>query len=387
MSIAITEDHRALGQTASDFLAKHDARGAARSLLESSEEALPTFWGDLAALGWLGLHLPEELGGSGFGLPELVVVVEELGRAVAPGPFVPTVIASAVMNAAGSDALRRRLLPGMAEGSIRAGVALAADVVVSGDAGAATGTGTAPAVLGGGLAHVLVLPAGDDAIVVDTTAAGVTVAVPANLDPTRRAARVTLDGAAVEVIPGGRRALVDLGRLLFAAEATGVATECTEQAAAYAKVREQFGRPIAMFQAVKHHCANMLVASELATATVWDAARAAAEGGTQLSYTAAVAAVLALAAADECAQLNIQVHGGIGFTWEHDCHLYLRRATALEAVVDAEEAARDITDLARDGVTRARTIDLPPEAEPLRAEVQAFAAGSRARTRRRSATP
>ncbi|HXY27101.1 MAG TPA: acyl-CoA dehydrogenase family protein, partial [Acidimicrobiales bacterium] len=181
------------------------------------------------------------------------------------------------------------------------------------------------------------------------------------------------EGAPVDVIRGGRRLLVDLGRLVSAAEATGVATECTGQAAAYAKVRLQFGRPIAMFQAVKHHCANMAVAAELATAAVWDAARAAAEGGDQLTLTAAEAAVLALAAADECANLNIQVHGGIGFTWEHDAHLYLRRATALETLVDAEAAARDAIDRVRRGVTRARTIDLPPEAEPLRDEVRAFA--------------
>ena len=369
MPIAITEDHRALGQTASDFLAKHDSRGAARVLLEAQAETVPPFWGDLASLGWLGLHLPEARGGSGFGLPELVVVVEELGRALTPGPFVPTVIASAVVNAVGSDDLASRLLPGLADGSVLGGVGLTSDMTVR-DGRAA---GTAPAVLGGGLANLLVLPAGDDTIVVDTAVAGVTVDVPANLDPTRRTARVTLDGAPVEVVPGGRQVLVDLARLLVAAEATGVATECTEQAAAYAKVRVQFGRPIAMFQAVKHHCANMLVASELATAAVWDAARAAEEGGDQLSYAAAVAAALALAAGDECAQLNIQVHGGIGFTWEHDAHLYLRRATALEALVDAEAAARDVTDLARAGVRRVRTIDLPPEAEPMRDEVRAFA--------------
>ncbi len=369
MSIAITEDHRALGQTASDFLAKHDSRGAARSLLEADTESLPAFWDDLAALGWLGLHLPEARGGSGFGLPELVVVVEELGRAVTPGPFVPTVIASAVIDAIGSDELATRLLPGLAAGSSCGGIALDSDITMR-DGRAA---GKAPAVLGGGLAHVLVLPSGDDAIVVDTSAGGVTVAVPANLDPTRRSARVTLDDAPAEVIPGGRQVLVDLARLVCAAEAAGVATECTQQAAAYAKVRVQFGRPIATFQAVKHHCANMLVASELATATVWDAARAAEEGGKQLSLAAAMAATLAPAAADECAQLNIQVHGGIGFTWEHDAHLYLRRATALEAIIDAEAAARDVTDLFRQGVRRTRTIDLPPEAEPMRDEVRAFA--------------
>ncbi len=184
MPIAITEDHRALAQTASDFLAKHDARGAARALLEAETEPLPTFWGDLASLGWLGLHLPEDKGGSGFGLPELVVVVEELGRNVAPGPFVPTVIASAVINQAGSDELKARLLPGLADGTVCGGIALTSEITVSGGKAA----GTAPAVLGGGLAHVLVLPAGDDAIVVDTSADGVTVEVPGNLDPTRRTA-------------------------------------------------------------------------------------------------------------------------------------------------------------------------------------------------------
>jgi hypothetical protein len=369
MSIAITEDHRALGQTASDFLAKRDARGAARALLLEETEELPAFWDDLVSLGWLGLHLPEERGGSGFGLPELVVVVEELGRAVSPGPFVPTVIASAVINTAASDELASRFLPDLADGSSFGGIALTSDITVSG--GKATGTATA--VLGGGLAHVLVLPAGDDAIIVETSGGGVNVEVPGNLDPTRRTARVKLDDAAAHVISGGRQVLVDLARVIIAAEAVGIATECTEQAAAYAKVRVQFGRPIATFQAVKHHCANMLVASELATVTVWDAARAADEGGAQLSLAAAMAAALALSAADECAQLNIQVHGGIGFTWEHDAHLYLRRATALEAVVDAEEAARDITDLVRAGTRRVRTIDLPPEAEPMRDEVRAFA--------------
>ncbi len=369
MPIAITEDHRALRQTASDFLAKHDARGAARAMLEAEAETLPAFWDEVAELGWLGLHLPEDVGGSGFGLPELVVVVEELGRAVTPGPFVPTMIASAVIDAAGSDELRARVLPGLADGWVRAGVALSSDIAVTGG----TAAGTAPAVVGGGLAQLLVLPAGEDVVVVDATADGVRVEVPVNLDPTRRSARVTLDGAVVDVLVGGARALTDLARVLLGAEATGVASECTEQAAAYAKVRVQFGRPIATFEAVKHHCANMLVATELATAAVWDAARAAGEGGDQFSLAAAEAVALALVAADECANLNIQVHGGIGFTWEHDAHLYLRRATALEAIAGGEAAARDVTDHVRRGTRRIRTIDLPPEAEPMRDEVRAFA--------------
>ncbi|MGH7733019.1 MAG: acyl-CoA dehydrogenase family protein, partial [Gemmatimonadales bacterium] len=194
--------------------------------------------------------------------------------------------------------------------------------------------------------------------------------VPANLDQSRRAARVRLDAAPATVLPGARGLLTDVTRAVLAAEAAGLAAETTEQAAEYAKVRQQFGRPIATFQAVKHHCANMLVAAELATAAAWDAGRAGIGGGDQLSYTAAIAAALAVPAAVSNANLNIQVHGGIGFTWEHDAHLYLRRAAAIAAVVDTEQAAIEVADLVRRGVSRAAAIDLPAEAEPIRAAIR-----------------
>src|SRR5215469_13597012 len=349
MPIAITDDHRDLAKTASDFLSKNGARGAARALLEAQTEPLPGFWAGMGNIGWLGLHIPEKYGGSGFGLPELVIVIEELGRAVAPGPFVPTVIASAVISALGAPDLAERLLPGLAVGSLVGAVGLGGDLEVRDGAV----YGSAGVVISGQLADVLVAPAGDDVVVVETAAGGVR--------------------ATATVLPGGRQVLTDLARTLLAAEAVGVARECTEQAAGYAKVREQFGRPIATFQAVKHHCANMLVAAEQATAAVWDAARAAEAGGDQFSYTAAIAAALAVPAASLDAELNIQVHGGIGFTWEHDAHLYLRRATAIAAVVDAEAAARDVTDLVRRGVRRAAAIDLPPEAEQIRAQVRQVA--------------
>ena len=130
MPIAITDDHRALAKTAADFLSKNGARGAARALLEAQTEPLPGFWAEMGNIGWLGLHIPEKYGGSGFGLPELVVVVEELGRAVAPGPFVPTVIASAVISALGAPDLAERLLPGLADGSLVGAAGLGGDVEV-----------------------------------------------------------------------------------------------------------------------------------------------------------------------------------------------------------------------------------------------------------------
>jgi alkylation response protein AidB-like acyl-CoA dehydrogenase len=369
MSIAITDDHRALAETVSEFLAKRDARGAARALLEAPTEPMPDLWGELAGLGWLGLHLPEAYGGSGYGLEELVVVVEQLGRAMTPGPFVPTVIASAVLaSACNDDQTKARFLPGLARGSVTGAVALGGSVGIADG----TASGSAGAVLGGGLAQVLLVGAGDDVAVIEA-GDGVTLETPSNLDPTRRTARVMLDGAPARVLPGARRVLMDLARTILSAEAVGIARECTEQAAAYAKDRVQFGRPIGTYQAVKHHCANMLVATELATSAVWDAARTAATGGDQLSYAAAAAAALAAPAADLCANLDTQVHGGIAITWEHDAHLYLRRASTLLALLEPEAAAAELTDLTRAGVTRARSIELPPEAEPIRDEARRFA--------------
>ena len=365
MSIAITEEHRALAQSVADFLTNRQSRAAARSLLDAEVDALPAFWAELANLGLLGLHVPEDLGGSGFGLPETLVVAEQMGRYLAPGPFVPTVITSAVLAAAGPDELQKRLLPGLADGSVIGAAALGGEVTYADGAA----TGRAGVVISGHLADVLLVPAGDDVLVVEKSAGGVQARVPANLDQSRRAARVTLDAATATVLPGARRLLTDVARAVLAAEAVGVAAETTEQAAEYAKVRQQFGRPIATFQAVKHHCANMLVAAELATAATWDAGRAGIGGGDQFSYTAAIAAVLAVPAAVGNANLNIQVHGGIGFTWEHDAHLYLRRAAAVAAVLDTEQAAIEVTGLVRRGVRRAAAIELPPEAEPVRAAI------------------
>ncbi len=368
MSIAITEEHRALAQTVAGLLTKHQSRAAARSLLEAEAgaEARPAFWAELSGLGLLGLHIPEEQGGSGFGLAETLVVAEQMGRHLAPGPFAPTVMASAVLAAAGPDDLRKRLLPALADGSVIGAVALGGAVAHADGAA----TGEAGVVISGHLADVLLVLAGDDVLVIEKAAGGVRAEVPANLDQSRRAARVSLDAAPATVLPGARGLLTGVARAVLAAEAAGVASETTEQAADYAKIRQQFGRPIATFQAVKHHCANMLVAAELATAAGWDAGRAGIGGGDQLRYTAAIAAVLAVPAAVSNASLNIQVHGGIGFTWEHDAHLYLRRAAAIAAVVDTEQAAIEVTDLVRRGVRRAAAIDLPAAAEPIRAAIR-----------------
>ncbi|WP_099024749.1 acyl-CoA dehydrogenase [Mycolicibacterium palauense] len=372
MGIALTDDHRELAEVARGFLTAQKARAAARDLLDATEQTRPPFWADLAALGWLGLHVGEEHGGSGFGLPELVVVIEELGRAVAPGPFVPTVTASAAIAAAGTEEQKARLLPGLLDGTVTAAVGFGGDVaVVDGVA-----RGTAGVVLGAALADLLLLSAGEDVVIVERDRAGVEVQVPDNLDPTRRSGRVNLDGVAVtdaDVLAGARDAALARGRVLFAAEAVGGAGDCVDTAVEYAKVREQFGRTIATFQAVKHHCANMAVASESAVALVWDAARAEADAEDQFRLMAAAAAAQALPAYVRNAELNIQVHGGIGFTWEHDAHLHLRRSMAVRAVLGGDAPAADVFAATAAGVVRANSLDLPPEAEEMRGAVRADA--------------
>jgi alkylation response protein AidB-like acyl-CoA dehydrogenase len=229
MGIAVTDDHRELAEVARGFLTAQKARAAARALLDAADEARPPFWSELAALGWLGLHIGEEFGGSGFGLPELVVVVEELGRAVAPGPFVPTAIASAVIAAAGTSEQQSRLLPGLIDGSVTAGIGLGSDVVLDGG----VASGDAGVVLGAGLADVLLVAAGEDVLVLERDRAGISIDVPGNLDPTRRSGRVTLTGVGVsadDVLAGARESALARARLLLAAEAVGGAADCTDSA-------------------------------------------------------------------------------------------------------------------------------------------------------------
>ena len=371
MSIALTDDHRELGAVARSFLTAQKARLAARALLDSDDEARPPFWNELAELGWLGLHVDEEYGGSGFGLPELVVVIDELGRAVAPGPFVPTVVVSSVIAAVGTDEQKTRLLPGLVDGTHTAAVGFGGNLTVSGG----RLSGDAGVVIGAGLADVLLLASGEDMILVDRTAGGVAVEVPENLDRSRRAGRVTLTDVEVghNLLPGARNAALARTRTLYAAEAVGGASDCVDSAVEYAKVREQFGRTIATFQAVKHHCANMLVAAESAIACVWDAARAAGEDEEQFRLISAAAATLALPAYVRNAELNIQVHGGIGFTWEHDAHLHLRRALTVQAVLGGDESATDVFDLTAKGIARANSLDLPAGSDELRTEIRAEA--------------
>uniref|UniRef100_UPI003F9476BF acyl-CoA dehydrogenase n=1 Tax=Mycobacterium sp. TaxID=1785 RepID=UPI003F9476BF len=377
MGIALTDDHRELAEVARGFLTSQKARSAARSLLDAPEEARPPFWQGIVELGWLGLHIDEEHGGSGYGLPELVVVIDELGRAVAPGPFVPTVIASAVIAKDGTAEQKSRLLPGLIDGTVIAGIGLDGQVGLNDG----VADGEAGLVFGAGLGDLLLIAAGDDVLVVERDRAGVSVEVPENLDPTRRSGRVRLQNVHItadDILPGARESALARARTLLAAEAVGGAADCVDAAVDYAKVRQQFGRTIATFQAVKHHCANMTVGAESAIAAVWDASRAAvedlSEDEAQFRLAAASAAALAFPAYARNAELNIQVHGGIGFTWEHDAHFHLRRALVTTALFGGDAPARDVFERTAAGAARENSLDLPPEAEELRARIHADAA-------------
>ena len=211
-------------------------------------------------------------------------------------------------------------------------------------------------------------------LVLERDRSGVSIEVPENLDPTRRSGRVRLDQVSVsadDILPGAHDSALARARTLLAAEAVGGAADCVDSAVDYAKVRQQFGRTIATFQAIKHHCANMLVATESGIAAVWDASRAASEDEDQFRLAAASAAALAFPAYARNAELNIQVHGGIGFTWEHDAHLHLRRALVTTALFGGDAPADDVFERTAAGVTRENSLDLPPEAEEMRARIRA----------------
>jgi alkylation response protein AidB-like acyl-CoA dehydrogenase len=344
-----------------------------REAAEAAEPVRPGFWPSLAEQGLLGLHLPEKQGGQGHGLVELAVVLEELGRAAAPGPYLPTVLASAVISASGTA---EELLAGLADGTRTAAVGLTGGLVGERTDGVLTVRGEIEPVLGAALADLLVLPvsvAGGEERWVVVDAAEASVRSLESLDPTRSVDTVALGGVVVrpDRVLGPAGDPREIAAILFGAEACGVAGWAVDTAVAYAKVREQFGRPIGQFQGVKHKCAWMLVRLEQARAAVWDAARAAREEPGQRAYAAAVAAAVAPDAAVTCAEDAIQIHGGIGFTWEHDAHRYYRRALTLRALSGRSARHRaTVAELAAGGLRRPMELELPPEAEPLRQRIR-----------------
>lgn len=329
-----------------------------------------------AQLGAFGVAVPEEFGGAGSTITDLLAMVDEAAAALVPGPLATTALATLVVD-------DPAVLEALAGGERSAGVAFDSDITVA----AGTATGTARFVLGADPAGVLILPAGgqersdsgissaDGWLLIDGAADGVTIEPLEATDFSRPLARVTLASAPAQHLTASPQRVSDLIATVLAAEAAGLARWLLDTANEYAKVREQFGKPIGSFQAVKHMCAEMLLRSQQAAVAAADAASAAAgDDAEQLSIAAAVAVSIGIDAAKKNARDCIQVLGGIGITWEHDAHLYMRRAYAVAQFLGGQSRwLRRTVELTRAGVRRQLHVDVA-DADAIRPEIAAAAA-------------
>lgn len=302
-------------------------------------------------MGVPGLHVAEEFGGGGFSFLETAVVAQELGRVLTPVPMITTTGAIEAVLRLGSLAQQRALLPALLDGTAIGTLALSgprdtavgsAQVRTAGDPASPLLTGRIDYVPFGHVADLLVVPALDSAgdmmalYVVEAQAAGVRVTARPSLDPTRPVATVDLSDAPAKVLgsdPAAIGRVVALVRTLLANETIGAAEAVLDKAVEYAKQRVQFNRPIGSFQAVKHKCADMAIAIDAAQATVMYASLCASEDNDEFPRVAVMAKSQGAECLSFCAAQNIQIHGGIGFTWEADPHLYFRRAKATEPLL------------------------------------------------------
>lgn len=388
MSIAITPEHYELADSVRSLVARVAPSEVLHAALESPVENPPPYWQAAAEQGLQGVHLAESVGGQGFGILELAVVLAEFGYGAVPGPFVPSAIASALIAAHDPQA---KVLAELATGAAIAAYALDSGLTATRHGDVLVIRGEVRAVPAAAQASVLVLPVAiesrDEWVVLRNDQ--LEIEAVKSLDPLRPIAHVRAN--AVDVSDDALLSNLTmttahaLMSTLLSAEAVGVARWATDTASAYAKIREQFGRPIGQFQAIKHKCAEMIADTERATAAVWDAARAlddAGESSSDVEFAAAVAATLAPTTAQRCTQDCIQVHGGIGFTWEHDTNVYYRRALMLAACFGrGSEYPQRVVDTATTAGMRPVDIDLDPSTEKLRAQIRAEVAALKAMPR------
>jgi 3-oxochol-4-en-24-oyl-CoA dehydrogenase len=358
---------------ARDSSSRPNGTKAIREVEQGNADAWRPVFAGLAGLGLFGVAVAEDSGGAGGSIEDLCAMVEEAAKALVPGPVATTALATVVLSEVVDDP---ELLAALASGERFAGVALeGSEISVQFQGETSRASGSVDLVLGGADGGLLLLPADEMWVLVDSESDGVQVEPLRAADFSRPLARVVLTSAPVTVIDASRRRVTELAATVLAAEAAGVTRWSLDTAVAYAKVREQFGKPIGSFQAVKHLCAEMLCRAEQAEVAAADAARAAADSDSaQFSIAAALAASIGVAAAKANVKDCIQVLGGIGCTWEHDAHLYLRRAHSIGRFLGgAERWLRRITELTQSGVRRRLGIDLT-EVEGLRPEIAAAVA-------------
>ncbi len=330
MNFDFTDDQQAIKRTANEFLAARFTAERRRELAEAGEYD-DGIWQEMSELGWPGIFIAEEQGGQELGTTELAILSEELGYALAPSPFLSNAAAGLLIAHAGSHEQKGRLLPGVASGEALGTVGVVTD-------------GVAPLVPDAAQASFVVLVDGDRASVLE----GVSAEPQDTIDSTRRYARV--EAADGEPLEGDVHAGLDRLAVAVSAELTGVAQRAMEMAVEYAREREQFGRPIGAYQAVAHRCAEMLLETESARATMLFAAYAADHEPESLPLAAATAKSCASDAGWKVTASSLQVHGGIGFTWEHDLHFFLKRAKAdahlYGSATEHRERVADLLELA-----------------------------------------
>ncbi|HVY83860.1 MAG TPA: acyl-CoA dehydrogenase family protein [Caulobacterales bacterium] len=347
MNFDFSDEQKALKDEARKFLSEKCGPKVVRAVLDSPERGYdPDLWRAVAELGWLGAAVPEEFGGSGLGRLELCVLAEEVGRAVAPLPFSSSLyfFAEALMLA-GSEAQKQTLLPGVASGAVIGCLAtsegpgaLNAKKIEARFDGAVLNGAKIPVTDGGIATHAVVLAreaAGLSLVLVALDQPGVTRETLKTLDPTRGHAKLSFANAKAERLGAAGQgwelteAVLDRAAVLLAFEQVGGSQACLEMATDFAKNRYAFSRPIGSFQAIKHKLADMYVAIEVARSNAYYGAWALSTEAAELPFAAAAARAAASDAYYYCAKENVQTHGGMGFTWEVDCHLFYRRAKLL----------------------------------------------------------
>ncbi len=368
MPLGLTDDQQALADALADWARDAATAEVVKAAEGKGADAFKEIWDGLTKLGVVSIAVPDEHGGAGGSFLDLACAVEACAASMVPGPVLSTAVAATLLAEHVDRSGVPELLAAIADGSCRFAVSFAPADFTIGD-----GVSGDVAVLGDGAgATHLLLGTIDHWFVVDASGSGVIVEPGDSADLSRRAASVRLvDVHPVAEVPLSADRVRAVSLTLAAAEGAGIARWSLATAVDYAKVREQFGRPIGSFQAIKHLCAQMLEVSESATAVAWDAAAAYDEEPGQLTFAADVAGAVAMDAAVTNAQDCIQVLGGIGFTWEHDAHLYLRRAMTNRLLLGGSDARRlALADAAMKGARRATHVDLGDEADRFRQDAR-----------------
>ncbi|MCW2529446.1 MAG: putative Acyl-CoA dehydrogenase [Pseudonocardiales bacterium] len=329
MDLLPTQDQEDIAEAAADFLAKEMPISGIRKRAHEASAVDPQAWSDCAELGLFGLGLPESVGGAECGVPEEMLLFREVGRRLAPGPFLSTVLAGHVAVAAGDSDLAGRIIAG----EVLVGMA---QPVVAGEVTGDPLNGELQLIDSVGADYLLVIS--DRGAGLIETASLNEIRPLQSIDSGTRLARA--NAAAVSYtywVPAGEKSLYLRGVVLVAAELTGIAEACRDMSVEYAKTREQFGRPIGVNQAVKHRCADMALVAEKAKAQLFMAAASAEAGAPDAEFQVRSARIVASQAAHGNVAANIQLHGGMGFTSEFDGHLFVERAEVLEHMMDSRE--------------------------------------------------